>query len=75
MIFPLSILKIIFKYLVEFVASYNKKITNVSFMTSLKKLNAWGNCGIDHNGIIGLKIVELIANNNNKITNVSFMTS
>jgi hypothetical protein len=28
----------------------NKKITNVSFMKSLKILNAQGVCGIDHNG-------------------------
>ena len=45
-------------------------------MTSLKKLDARGNCGIGQNGIIGLNLVEFDANNNNnKITNVSFMTS
>ena len=44
-------------------------------MTSLKKLNAWGDCGIGQNGIIGLNLVEFVADYNNKITNVSFMTS
>ena len=44
-------------------------------MTSLKILNAWGDCGIGQNGIIGLNLVQLDIDDNNKITNVSFMTS
>ena len=31
----------------------NNKITNVSFMTLLKKLNTLSDCGIDQSGIIG----------------------
>ena len=49
-------------------AGKNDKITNVSFMTSLKKLDARDNCGIGQNGIIGLNLVELIVYGNNKIT-------
>ena len=66
----------IFKYVTDLNASNNKKITNVSFMKSLKKLSAYGfDCGITQNGIKGLKLVELNTNNNKKITNVSFMKS
>jgi hypothetical protein len=36
--------------LIELDVSWNKKITNVSFMKNLKKLYADGNCGIDQNG-------------------------
>jgi hypothetical protein len=42
-------------------ASYNEKITNISMIPSLKKLNAEGNCGIDQNGINGLDLVKLNA--------------
>ena len=65
----------IFSHIVNLDAGYNNKITNVSFMTSLKKLNASGDCGIGQNGIIGLNLVDLVAGGNNKITDVSFMTS
>ena len=65
----------IFSHVIELDANNNNKITNVSFMTSLKKLNARGNYGIGQNGIIGLNLVEFDADYNNKITNVSFMTS
>jgi hypothetical protein len=54
-------------------ASYNSKITNISFMTSLKELHASGECGIDQNGISGLDLVEFYAGGNSKIINVSFM--
>ena len=37
-------------------AKNNKKINNVSFMTNLKVLNAKGECGIDQNGIVDLKL-------------------
>jgi hypothetical protein len=56
-------------------AAYNKKITNVSMVRSLKKLNAEGNCGIDQNGINGLDLVKLKASYNKKITNVSMISS
>ena len=66
----------IFSHVIKLDANNNNnKITNVSFITSLKKLNAWSNCGIGQNGIIGLNLVELFAGNNNKITNASLMTS
>src|SRR5438270_13500462 len=51
-------------------ANNNKKITNVSMIKSLKKLNASYNCGIDQNGIVGLDLVELNAGYNGKIKNV-----
>jgi hypothetical protein len=38
--------------------------------TSLKKLNACGDCGIDENGIFGLDLVELYAFVNNKIKKI-----
>ena len=53
----------------------NNKIINVSFMTNLKKLDAFGNCGIGQDGIRGLNLVELNAYCNGKITDVSFMTN
>ncbi len=59
---------------VELDVSDNPKITNVSYMKKLKKLNAGGNsCGIDQKGIEGLELVELNVSYNPKITNVSFM--
>ena len=61
--------------LVEFNAGNNSKIINVSFMKSLKILNAYGNCGINQNGIMKLELVEFNADNNSKITDVSFMKS
>jgi hypothetical protein len=51
----------------------NNKITNVSFMTNLKKLYAGYGSGIDQNGIHGLDLIKLRASNNKKIVNVSFM--
>ena len=61
--------------LVELCVGSNKKIHNVSFMTSLKKLMAWDFSSIDQNGIKGLDIIELNTDGNDKIYNVSFMTS
>jgi hypothetical protein len=58
--------------LVELYAGNNKKINNVSMISSLKILHAQGNCGIDQNGINGLELVELNAMYNKKITNRSF---
>ena len=59
---------------VELNAWGNPKITNVSFMKNLKKLNTGGgNCGIDQKGIEGLDLVELDVSYNPKITDVSFM--
>jgi hypothetical protein len=40
-------------------------------ISSLKILYAYGNSGIEQNGICGLNLVELYAGNNEKITNVS----
>ena len=50
----------IFSHVVNLDAGYNNKITNVSFMTSLKKLNASYDFGIDQNSIIGLNLVQLV---------------
>ena len=65
----------IFSHVIELNVGNNNKITNVSFMTSLKKLNAWVNCEIGQKSIIGLNKFKLVAGYNNKITNVSFMAS
>ena len=64
----------IFKYVTKLKAN-NMKITNVSFMTNLKKLVVLSSSGIDQNAINGLDLVELDACNIEKITNVSFMTN
>ena len=64
----------IFSHVIGFDAGDDSKITNVSFMTSLKKLKAWSNCGIGQNGIIGSNLVELDVGKNKKINNISFMT-
>ena len=50
----------IFSHVIELNADDNNKITNISFMISLKKLNACGDCGIGQTGIIGLNLVELV---------------
>ena len=42
-------------------------------MKKLKILYAYGNCGIDQNGIKELDLDILNASYNNKITDVSFM--
>jgi hypothetical protein len=57
----------------ELVVNFNEKITNVSFMKNLKKLDASFNCGIDQNGVDKLDLMELNIAGNKKITNVSFM--
>ena len=51
----------------------NDRIRNVSFMRNLKVLHAFGHCGIDQEGIVGLDLVKLNAGNNTKIKNVSYM--
>ena len=57
----------IFNHVTQLNAYHNRKITDVSFMTNLKTLGAYGNCGIDQSGINGLNLVELNASRNNKI--------
>ena len=64
-----------YPFVVELDACNNNKITNVSGMRSLKKLDTRGNCGINDAGIAGLQLVELNASYNKKITNVSEMQS
>src|SRR5579872_383532 len=50
----------------------NNKITNVNHCVNLEKLDAYGNCGINDNGIKDcINIKELDVSNNNKITNVN----
>jgi len=44
-------------------------------MKSLQILYAYGDCGIDQQGIEGLNLIGLYASNNSKITNVSHMKS
>ena len=65
----------IFDQIEELDVGHNSQVTDVSFMTSLKKLNADGHCGIHQQGISGLNLVELHVGDNSKITDVSFMTS
>src|SRR5882724_472483 len=55
-------------------ADNNSNITDISFMASLKVLNARHHCGINQNGIKGLNLVTLNASNNSHIVDVSFMT-
>src|SRR6185312_10005428 len=37
----------------------DKKVSDISFMKNLTKLNIGGNCGVDQKGIEGLNLVEL----------------
>jgi hypothetical protein len=67
-----DILKI-YPFVVQLNAKNNFSITNVSWMRSLKFLDASFNCGIDDTGITDLDLIELNANSNPKITNVSWM--
>ena len=46
-------------HVTELDAYANQKITNISFMKSLKKLNMGGECGIIQNNIKGLEIIDL----------------
>jgi hypothetical protein len=61
--------------LIELYAQFNGKINNVSFMTNLKKLYAYGSCGIDQQNIQGLNLIELYASHNEKIKDISFMNN
>lgn len=61
-----------YPYVVELNAFNNSRITNVSYMRLLKKLNATGYCGICD---AGLDLDELNAHNNSKITDVSHVWS
>jgi hypothetical protein len=63
----------IFRNITTMDACDNKNVTDVSFMKTLKFLDASGCCGIDQNGIVGLNLVELRVANNNEIINVTFM--
>src|SRR5207237_1072600 len=55
-------------------ASNNPTITNVNHMTKLEILHAYGNCGIDDNGISELNLKKLYASYNFTITNVNHMS-
>ena len=59
--------------LINLDAENNYKITNVSFMKSLRFLNASGICGIDQAGIKDLDLIKLDAADNSKISDVSSM--
>lgn len=59
--------------LVSFCASFNQKITDVSFMQSLKKLKAGGNCGITQKCIDKLNLTTLDVTYNRHVFDVSFM--
>lgn len=61
-----------YPFVEELDASGNDKITNVSNLRYLKKLNASRRCGISDTGVVGLDLVELNASDNPKITNVVF---
>lgn len=65
----------IFEHVTKLNAANNIKITNVSFLKSLKILNAIGDCGISQDSINGLNLIELNASYNIIIQNVSFMKS
>jgi hypothetical protein len=64
----------IFRNVISLNVSDNDIITNVSFMTKLKKLYVDHDCGIDQNGILGLNLIVLDVGFNSKIVDVSFMT-
>ncbi len=54
--------------MIELDVAHNPNITNVSFMTNLKKLDASGKkCGIDQEGINGLDLDDIYSYNNPKI--------
>lgn len=54
---------------------FNKNITNISFLTNLKELNASSECNISQNSVDKLHLTKLRIWSNNKITNISFMKS
>src|ERR1700753_1146409 len=65
-----------YKHLTELYAFGNKKIKDVSQMAStLKILDAGGNCGIDQNNIKNLHLTKLDVSYNEKIKDVSQMAS
>jgi len=65
-----------YRHLLKLDVRNNPNITNVSFLTNLIELNASGSdCGINQDGIKGLKLRKLNINTNSKIVNVSFMTT
>jgi len=55
-------------------ASCSLKITNINFMTNLKVLFAFGECGIEDKSIADLNLVKLFVSNNSKITTINHMT-
>jgi len=59
---------LIFENVVYLNASDNSKITNVSHMKSLQILCAFGNCGINQEGIKGLNLTQVYAIHNQKIS-------
>ena len=61
--------------LVELDLTNNKLVSEIKFMTNLKKLSAKGISAIDQTSICTLNLIELDISNNNKITDVSFMTN
>lgn len=61
--------------LTELHISGNSSITDVSFMTNLKVLDASGICGIKQEGMMALNLTELNVAGNSSITDVSFMTN
>ncbi len=64
-----------FNRLVQLDIRYNRNITDISFLTTLKKLCIGSSCKIDQQGIQGLDLVELNANFNETIKDISSMTN
>lgn len=60
--------------LIEFICS-TPRITNVTWMKNLLKLNAAFDCGINQEGISGLNLTDLDVSHNSKIFDVSFMSN
>ena len=63
----------IFEHVTDLYASSNKNITNVSFLSHLKMLDASYDSGLGQDGITGLNLIGFAANDNSKICDMSFM--
>jgi hypothetical protein len=64
-----------YAFITKLNAGSNEKITNVNHLTRLEILNAYGKCGINNQGITGLKLKKLCCGCNPRITSVDHMSS
>ncbi|ARF12313.1 hypothetical protein Klosneuvirus_4_128 [Klosneuvirus KNV1] len=62
-----------YPFIIKLNANYNKKITNVNYLTHLKELDVYWLSGIGDEGIKDCDLTILGANRNSKIKNVNHM--